>query len=101
MFTARYGLILIYNAVPLLKRIVAGLSPRGHGFHPGLVYVSLWVINVALRQGFVPVIMFSLVSIIPLVLRIHIHPHIALNRSDRQSLRTLQKSNIISKIWEY
>jgi hypothetical protein len=38
------------QAVPWLRRLVAGLSPRRPGFAPGLVYVGFAVDKVALGQ---------------------------------------------------
>ena len=42
-------------AVPRLRRSVAGLSPRRHGFDPGSVHVGFVVDKVALGQVFSPI----------------------------------------------
>jgi hypothetical protein len=55
-------------AVPWLRRLVAGLSPRRHGFDPGSVRVGFVVDKVALGQVFLPVLRFSPVNFIPPVL---------------------------------
>jgi hypothetical protein len=52
-------------AVPRLRRSVAGLSPRRHGFDPGSVHVGFVV---ALVQVFPRVLRFSSVNFIPPVL---------------------------------
>jgi hypothetical protein len=46
--------------VSRLRRLVAGLSPRRHGFAPGSVHVGYVVGKVALGQVFVQVVRFSL-----------------------------------------
>jgi hypothetical protein len=48
----------------VLRRLVAGLSPRRPGFTPGTVHVGFVVDNVALRQGFLRVLRSSPVNII-------------------------------------
>ena len=56
-------------AVPWLRRLVAGLPPRRHGFDPGSVHVGFVVDKVALGQVFPPrVLRFSPVNFIPPVL---------------------------------
>jgi hypothetical protein len=55
-------------AVPWLRWLVAGLSPRRPGFHPGSVHVGFVVDNVALGQGFPRILWFSPVNFIPPVL---------------------------------
>jgi hypothetical protein len=55
-------------AVPWLRRLVAGLSPRRPGFDPASVHVGFVVDKVALRQDFPRVLRFSPVNLIPLVL---------------------------------
>jgi hypothetical protein len=42
------------NAVPCLRRLVAGLSPRRPGFDPGSVHVGLVVDEVAMGHIFPP-----------------------------------------------
>jgi hypothetical protein len=54
--------------VPWLRRLVAGLPPRRSRFDPGSLHVGFVVDKVALGQIFSPVLRFSLVSFIPLVL---------------------------------
>jgi hypothetical protein len=46
-------------AVPWLRRLVAGLSPRRPGFDPGSVHVGFVVDKVALGQVFPRVLRFS------------------------------------------
>jgi hypothetical protein len=50
------------RAVPWLRRLVAGLSPRRHGFAPELIYVGFVVDKVALGQIFLRVLRFSPVN---------------------------------------
>jgi hypothetical protein len=47
-----------YLAVPWLRRLVAGLSPRRPGFDPGSVHVGFMVDKVALGQVFPPSVSF-------------------------------------------
>jgi hypothetical protein len=60
--------VTIVKAVPWLKRLVAGLSPRRPGFDPGSVHVGFVVDKVALGQVFPGVLLFSSVNFIPPVL---------------------------------
>jgi hypothetical protein len=53
------------RAVPWLRRLVAGLSPRIPVFAPGSVNVGFVVVNVALGQVFLRVRSLSPVSIFP------------------------------------
>jgi hypothetical protein len=53
------------GAVPWLRSLVAGLSPRRPWFVPGSIHVGFVVDEVALRQGFLRVFRFSPASIIP------------------------------------
>jgi hypothetical protein len=55
-------------AVPWLRRLIAGLSPRRPGFDSGSVHVGFVVDKVALGQVFLRVLRFSPVSFIPPVL---------------------------------
>jgi hypothetical protein len=52
-------------AVPWLRRLVAGLSPRRPGFDPGSVHVGFVVDKVALGHVFLGVLRFSPVSFVP------------------------------------
>jgi hypothetical protein len=52
------------RAVPWLRRLVAGLSPRSPGFAPGSIHVGFVVDKVALGQVFLSSSFFP-VSIIP------------------------------------
>jgi hypothetical protein len=52
-------------AVPWLRRLVAGFSPRRSGFDPGSVHVEFVVDKVALGQVFLRVLRFSPVNFIP------------------------------------
>jgi hypothetical protein len=76
VFTARYELglhiksrlILVFKAVPLLRRLELGLSPRRHKFDSGTVDVRFVVDEEALGQTFVSLSLsfhqcFTLISI--------------------------------------
>jgi hypothetical protein len=52
-------------AVPWLRSLVVGLSPRRPGFTPGSIHVGFVVDKVALGQVFLRVLRFSPVNIIP------------------------------------
>jgi hypothetical protein len=73
------------QAVPWLRRLVAGLSPRRSGFDPGSVHVGFVVDNMALGQVFPRVLRFSPVNLIQPVLNYkekrkntnHIHHSVA------------------------
>jgi hypothetical protein len=52
----------------VLRRLVAGLSPRRLRFDPGSVHVGFVVDKVVLGQVFPRVLRFSLVNVIPPVL---------------------------------
>jgi hypothetical protein len=56
------------GAVPWLRRLAAGLSPRRPGFDPGSVHVGFIMDKVALGQVLPRVLRFSPVSFISLVL---------------------------------
>jgi hypothetical protein len=56
------------QAVPWLRRLVAGLSPRRPGFEPGSVHVGFVVEKVILIRVFPRVLRFSPVHFIPPVL---------------------------------
>ena len=56
----------IIEAVPWLRRLVAGLSSRRPGFDPRSVHEGFMVEKVALRQVFVRVLRFYPVNFIPL-----------------------------------
>jgi len=62
------------EAVPLLRRPVAGLLLRRSGFDPGSVHVRFVVEKVAMRQVFLRVLPVRRVSINPLMLHAHFHP---------------------------
>jgi hypothetical protein len=53
------------QAVPWLRWLVAGLSPRRPGFNPGSVHVEFEVDKVALGQVFPRVLRFSPVNFLP------------------------------------
>jgi hypothetical protein len=55
---------LSLKAVPWLRRLVAGLWPWRHRFHPRLVHVRFLVDKMALRQGFLGVLQSPSVTII-------------------------------------
>ena len=52
-------------AVPTLRRLVAGLSPRRPGFYPRSVHVGFVVYKVTLGQVFPRVLRFSPVNFFP------------------------------------
>ena len=56
------------TAVPSLRRLVAGLSPRSPGFDPGVSPCGICGGKVALRQVFPQVLRVSPVNFIPPVL---------------------------------
>jgi hypothetical protein len=58
----------LQKAVPWLRQLVAGLSPRRPGFDHGSVHVRFVVDKVALGQAFPRVFRFSPVNFIPPVL---------------------------------
>jgi hypothetical protein len=53
------------RAVPWLRWLGSGLSPRRPGFASGSIYVGFVVDKVTLAQGFLRILRFSPVSIIP------------------------------------
>jgi hypothetical protein len=53
------------EVVPWLRRLVASLSPRRHGFAPGSVHVGFVVHKVTLGQVFLRILRFCPVCIIP------------------------------------
>jgi hypothetical protein len=59
-----HGLLCTFMAVPWLRGLVAGLSPRSLGFAPGPIHVEFMVYKVALGQAFLRAVRFSLVNII-------------------------------------
>jgi hypothetical protein len=64
---------VLLEAVPWLKRLVAGLSPRRPGFAPGSIHVGFVVDKVALGR-FSPSTSVSPANIIPPLLHIHLSP---------------------------
>jgi hypothetical protein len=62
---------ILQRAVPLLRWLVAGFSPRRPGFAPRSVHVGFVVDRVAVGQGFSRVLRFSPVYIIPQLFCIH------------------------------
>jgi hypothetical protein len=60
---ARYVFLKFGWAVPWLRSLVAGLSPRRPGFAPGSIHVGLVVEKVSLGQAFLRVLRFSPVNI--------------------------------------
>jgi hypothetical protein len=59
------GNYMYHLAVPWLRSLVAGLSPRRPGFAPGSIHVGFVVDKVGLGQVFLRVLLFFPVSIIP------------------------------------
>ena len=95
---------LRYGVPPLniVRMDYRRLSPRGPEFDPRSVHMRYVMDKVALGQISVPVLLFSPVSIVPLVL----HPHILLNstlirRLSGRSLRTFTQSSAVSCIGGY
>ena len=87
-----YRLILVFRAVPWFRRSVACLSPLRSGFDPRPVSARVVVEKVALGQGFLRALRFSLISIIPFVPHIHRHLHVApSSRTNGRSLGTFKK----------
>ena len=100
MFTARYELnlytdlrlILVFNNVPWLSRLVAGLLPRRSDFDPSSVHTRFVVDRVALGQVVLGILWFSLVSTISLIFHARFHLYVALSRrTNGPSLRTFEK----------
>ena len=60
-------------AVPWLRRLLVKLSRRRPGFDPRPVHVRFMVNKVALGQASLRLLLFSLVSVIPTVLKTHLH----------------------------
>jgi hypothetical protein len=78
------GVVIVPGAVPWLKRLVAGLSPRRPGFAPGSILVGFVVDKVALGQVYLRVLRFSPANIIPPLLHIHLSPpHEVCDSSDQ------------------
>ena len=69
------------GAVPWLRLLVAGLSPRSHRFELTTVRVRFEVGKLALAKVFDRVHRFSHVIVIPTMLHNHLHVHVALTRS--------------------
>jgi hypothetical protein len=84
-------LILIFQAAPWIRGSVACLSPLRPGFDPRPVNVSVVMEKVALGQGFLRTLCFSLISIFPLVLRTHLQLHVAPTKTNGRSLGTFNK----------
>jgi hypothetical protein len=71
-------------AMPWLKQLVAGLSPRRPGFATGSIHVGFVVDKVALAQVFLRVLQFCPASIIPPLLHTHMSPpHEVCDSSDQ------------------
>jgi hypothetical protein len=73
-----------FNAMPWLKRLVVGLSPRRPGFASGSIHVTFMMGTVVLGQVFLLVLRFSPANIIPPLLHIHLSPlHEVCDSSDQ------------------
>jgi hypothetical protein len=71
-------------AVPWLRSLVTGLSPRRPGFAPRSIHVGFVVDKVALGQVFLRVLRFSPANIIPPLPHIHLSPpHEVCDSSDQ------------------
>jgi hypothetical protein len=77
-------------AVPWLRRLVAGLSPRRLGFDPGSVHVGFVVHKVALGR-FSPSTRFFPVNFIPLVL------HYKEKRKREEMIKIKRKEKIMNE----
>ena len=85
-------------AVPWLRPLVSGQSLRRPGLYPRSVHVRFVVDEVALRQVFLRVLLFSPVSIIPLMPHNHLHLHVAVTRrTNGRSLGTFHKALLFLK----
>jgi hypothetical protein len=62
---------MLLKAVPYLRRLVAGFSPRMPGFAPRAAHVGFVVDKVALGQIFLRILRSSPVNIIPPLFHIH------------------------------
>ena len=81
--------------MPWLRRLVAGLSPRKPGLDPGLVHVRFVVDKVTLGHVFLRLLRFSPVSIIPPLLRTHLHIQFAvIRRTNGRILGAFRKAVI-------
>ena len=86
------------KAVQWLMQLIFGLSPRRPGLDRRSMHVRFVVDRVALGQVFLPVIRFSLVSIIPSVLHTFFHLHVALTRrTNGRSVVTSRKALLSGK----
>ena len=90
----------MFKAAPWLRRSVAYLSPLRPGFDPRPVSARVVVEKVALGQGFLRTLRFSLISIIPRMLHIHLHLHVALPEGQTGEAWEPLKSNALSEIRE-
>lgn len=57
--------------MPLCRQLVAGLSPARPGFKPRPIYMRSVEDHVPPKQGFLRVLKFSAVGVIPAALRSH------------------------------
>ena len=88
-------------AVPSLKRLVAGLSPRRPGFDPRTVPCQTCDGPSGTGTCFSPSTAISPVSIISPVLSTRVHQHIAFTRrSNGRSLETVQKRIAVFEIMQ-
>ena len=84
------------SAVPWLRRLLAGLPPRRHGFDPSLVHVGSVVDKVTQGQVFSLSTSFSPVCIIPPMFHTHLHiNNTAIRRTSGRSLRTFEQSVLV------
>jgi len=106
VFTVRYGLNDLdmievkfrIRAVPELRQLVAGLSPRRRGFDPRSFGMRFEVDKVALGQVFLHILQFPPVSIIPPVILTRLLIHVVLTgRTNGPSLGTSQNAILFRK----
>jgi hypothetical protein len=72
----------------------SGLSRQGSEFDPTLIHARFVVNDVAPGQSFLRVLRFSIVSIIPPMLQIHLNLYVALEwRTNEESPGTFQKQS--------
>jgi len=105
VFTVRYGLndlgLIEVNfhirAVPELRQLVAGLSPRRRRFDPRSFGMKFEVDKVTLGKVFLQVLHFPPVSMIPPVIHTHLLIHVLTGRTNGSSLGTFQNAVLFRK----
>jgi hypothetical protein len=104
VFTARYGLDIW---ISWIRRLVDGLLLRRPGFGPLSVHLRFMEDKLTTEQGFLGLLVFSPVSIIPPMLHLHLHLHVLLiKRTNGRSPGTLKNAVLFRKfgdlwIWKH